>query len=541
MMINHMSALPAPLGRWAILREGEKPLEVPDGKALVLGRALFAPKRPMLVHTKHASVTASGGNLELTSLGNNPTVVKRAGGGECTLSKDSTCTLEDGEEIELQTGFSMRVQQMKEVKEEVPPVKRPKLDSTAADAAAANAATANAAAANAAAANAAAANAAAARAEDAAERVKEVKAAVDQGKRVDRRTFKEMKAALAAARKAQLFALFTSEHKPPHTNTDPRGVEAWVRAWVEWSWRGGPPAADPPPCPTRWKDCVLVFAPTGGSGSGGGCGGGGGVGGSGSGGGGGGSDGVGGSGCGCGGSGGGGVGGSGGGGVGLGVEIVFKRGDMISWAAARAAKGQHVALLNMGSSKAPGGGYLKGARAQEEQLCHRSDLQPQLKRYRYLLHQHDRYVKIGTAVLTPCVTLGCAGLDHSYKPYPQGQLPTVSVITAAAWHYRYDSEYKTDEHFQSRVEQNWQAVIAAAAQSGAEVLVLGALGCGAFKNPAREVGVLLGEALRSAAARSGLGRLTTVAVVVMEDHNSSGTNCGQFWAGLAAKAPVKDE
>merc|ERR1719188_1876956 len=50
--------------------------------------------------------------------------------------------------------------------------------------------------------------------------------------------------------------------------------------------------------------------------------------------------------------------------------------------------------------------------------------------------------------------------------------------------------------YQLRVREKWRAVLAAAAQLGAEVLVCPDLGCGVFENDPTVVGALLGEALR---------------------------------------------
>lgn len=207
---------------------------------------------------------------------------------------------------------------------------------------------------------------------------------------------------------------------------------------------------------------------------------------------------------------------------------------MIAYAAESAAAGQPTALLNMASFKGPGGGYLGGARAQEEQLCHRSDLQPLLKIYRHGLvdlRRGEPYLELGTAILTPRVELLYRGAGEDYAP----QRPTcfVSVVSAAAWSYRRHGNPHADPDLVSKIDANWRAVLEAAAQSGAAVLVLAPLGCGAFHNPPDVVGASLVRALREASTEGRLGGLRKVALVVKEDHNSGGKNVDAFRAALA--------
>ena len=107
----------------------------------------------------------------------------------------------------------------------------------------------------------------------------------------------------------------------------------------------------------------------------------------------------------------------------------FLEGDMISRAASLAAQGEGVVVLNMANRHRPGGGFLTAARAQEEQLCHRSDLFPRLK---LLLRHANQYYYIlpGTAVLTPEVALRLQGKEGGFAPLDDPAC--VSVVSAAA-------------------------------------------------------------------------------------------------------------
>ena len=194
---------------------------------------------------------------------------------------------------------------------------------------------------------------------------------------------------------------------------------------------------------------------------------------------------------------------------GFGGELIFAQGDMISFAA-RAAQSRRVCVLNMANRSTPGGGFLSACRAQEEQLCHRSDLFPRLKLHR----AYDGYpISRGSALLTPEVGLLLDGADQGFTPTPHVR---VSVVSAAANSYGSEASARRDVNLRATVDANWRAVLAAAGQSGAQLAVLSALGCGAFRNPTEEVAASLARVLREPIE---FGWLEAVAVVVMEDHN----------------------
>jgi uncharacterized protein (TIGR02452 family) len=209
----------------------------------------------------------------------------------------------------------------------------------------------------------------------------------------------------------------------------------------------------------------------------------------------------------------------------------FDEGDMITFSSKLAEAGTRVCLLNMANRTSPGGGFITGCRAQEEQLCHRSDLFPRLK----LLRMDKRYpIHPGTAFLTPDVYLKLQGQEKSFEPLPglPNQYP-VSVISAAANRYNNEIHALHDDTFEIVVDSNWRAILTAAGSSGAEVAVLSAIGCGAFNNPTDLVAASLAKVMREPL---DFGSLRRVCVVLMEDHNSGGTNVARFRTGLEAAA-----
>lgn len=160
--------------------------------------------------------------------------------------------------------------------------------------------------------------------------------------------------------------------------------------------------------------------------------------------------------------------------------------------------GKNVALLNFASARNPGGGFLKGAKAQEEDLCRCSGLYPTL------LTQPDYYAsnrKSESLIYT----------DHLiyspkvpfFKTEGRGKLSEepflCSVITAPA-----PNAAELRKHPDRREEiraaffRRWAMVLHVAKEHGHEHLVLGAWGCGAFGNEAEDSALAVRRCLRSA-------------------------------------------
>lgn len=163
-----------------------------------------------------------------------------------------------------------------------------------------------------------------------------------------------------------------------------------------------------------------------------------------------------------------------------------------SFEAAKAYKGKKTAVLNFANNHAIGGAPFS-AGAQEESLCRCSTLLPCLEAMREPFY--DRHInqymakRIGPMgnddlIYTPDVVVFKS--DERTDPiYPkmleQNEWYRVDVITCAApelmrMHYR-PANY--EEIITSRIKK----ILDVAAKEQVEVLILGAWGCGAFKNP----------------------------------------------------------
>lgn len=162
-----------------------------------------------------------------------------------------------------------------------------------------------------------------------------------------------------------------------------------------------------------------------------------------------------------------------------------------------------VVALNFASAKNPGGGFLTGAKAQEEDLARGSALYP------CLLHQRayydanraeESFLYTDHIIYSPDVPFF---RDHDLALLDEPFL--VSIITAPAPNAgevrRRDPEALPQ--IQAVLSRRAEKVLLLAAAQGHDTLVLGAWGCGVFRNDPQDVAGVFAELLgRPAFARS---------------------------------------
>ena len=156
-----------------------------------------------------------------------------------------------------------------------------------------------------------------------------------------------------------------------------------------------------------------------------------------------------------------------------------------------------IAVMNFANAFHAGGGVTKGSSAQEECLCRTSTLYPLLYRRTlrdsFYKHHHDLNTPKATdsLVYTEGVII-CKTDEDLPKRMPREDWVTVDVITIAAPDLRDKSNihaplvnggtYMNDaELFGYHVKRAIHMLTCAAAK-GADILILGAFGCGAFRN-----------------------------------------------------------
>jgi uncharacterized protein (TIGR02452 family) len=155
------------------------------------------------------------------------------------------------------------------------------------------------------------------------------------------------------------------------------------------------------------------------------------------------------------------------------------------------AAGHRVVALNFASARHPGGGFLNGARAQEESLCRASGLYACLNNHPMYRHHAPMPGGMYTdyAIYSPDVPVfrDDAG-DLLDEPYPCSFITCPAVNAGAV---RAGERPRIIPEMAERVGK----VLAVAAGHSHDAVVLGAWGCGVFKNDPEVVADLFREAL----------------------------------------------
>ena len=137
-------------------------------------------------------------------------------------------------------------------------------------------------------------------------------------------------------------------------------------------------------------------------------------------------------------------------------------------------------LLNFASARNPGGGFLSGAKAQEEDLCRCSALYPTLTQHQEYYDSNRNQSSLlytDNAIFSPSVpffkTRGTG--DYLAKPF------LASVITAPAPNTKpYLAKSGDAGSLTLCFERRWKNILAIAYDVGIRNVLLGAWGCGAF-------------------------------------------------------------
>jgi uncharacterized protein (TIGR02452 family) len=158
-----------------------------------------------------------------------------------------------------------------------------------------------------------------------------------------------------------------------------------------------------------------------------------------------------------------------------------------------------VAALNFASAKNPGGGFLGGSHAQEESLARSSALHASLLRASSFYESHRSSPSLlysDAMILSP----GCPVIRDDdgtllEEPRPVTFITSAAPNAGAAATNRREELPLIPEAFRRRTEY----VLALAASQGYRRLVLGAWGCGVFRNDPRVVAAAFADHLRRGA------------------------------------------
>ncbi|MEM6345931.1 MAG: TIGR02452 family protein [Bacteroidota bacterium] len=161
----------------------------------------------------------------------------------------------------------------------------------------------------------------------------------------------------------------------------------------------------------------------------------------------------------------------------------------------QAAKGRHIGALNFASARNPGGGVLRGTKAQEEDLARASGLYPCIVQMEDHFQYHRKH-KLGLysdrMIYSPKVPVFRNAAEQLLDDwYP------VSIITSAAANVS-SLRQNNPERLQdvpAVMRLRTQKLLALAAYHHIDTLILGAWGCGVFKQEPADMAGYFAEQL----------------------------------------------
>ena len=139
-----------------------------------------------------------------------------------------------------------------------------------------------------------------------------------------------------------------------------------------------------------------------------------------------------------------------------------------------------VCILNFASSKHPGGGFITGSHAQEENLCYHSNLYDCLSKHNEFYEFNKKHLNKGIYTDGIIYTRDVLFFRKNFKNINP---KLADIITCAAPNKGVAlkngvKSIEIDNTMSRRLEQ----ILKVAIDNGSKTLVLGAFGCGVFKN-----------------------------------------------------------
>ena len=192
-------------------------------------------------------------------------------------------------------------------------------------------------------------------------------------------------------------------------------------------------------------------------------------------------------------------------------------------ALSREFPGRKIAVLNFASPTKPGGGVFSGSKAQEESICRSSTLYPsistdEMRSAFYDPHRED-YTFRGwdDCIYSPGVVICRDDSDEIPARLDPEDFVKVDVITCAAPHLK-DNVIRAEDLFRIHVRRA-RNIMRVCAYNGADILVTGAFGCGAFQNDPYIVAWAWREALKDYRMKFELVQFTVYVGLDRESSN----------------------
>lgn len=192
--------------------------------------------------------------------------------------------------------------------------------------------------------------------------------------------------------------------------------------------------------------------------------------------------------------------------------------------------GPECVVLNMASRSNPGGGVASGSRAQEEELCRRSNLLyslysfvPELGKIFDFIQPRRRYpIPISGGIYSPSITIYRE--PGTYKTIEELQLCSVISVPGINRPRLDPKTGMLQGNDISVLKDKVRTILRIAILEGHNKIVLGALGCGAYQNPPKHVARIFRDVLGEAEFCKSFKE---VCFAILEDSNSL-RNGGNF-------------
>lgn len=147
-------------------------------------------------------------------------------------------------------------------------------------------------------------------------------------------------------------------------------------------------------------------------------------------------------------------------------------------------KDDNIGVLNFASAHHPGGGFQNGAMAQEEALAYCSNLFDTLEGNEF----YEIHSKVKSKMYTDNVIIGDVEFFRTGDFKLAEETKVVTVVTSAAVNMgQVLKHWESEEEAKKVMKNRMRKILKLMASEGCETVVLGAFGCGVFKNKPEDV------------------------------------------------------
>jgi uncharacterized protein (TIGR02452 family) len=207
------------------------------------------------------------------------------------------------------------------------------------------------------------------------------------------------------------------------------------------------------------------------------------------------------------------------------IEVINS--DSVSCLLSEGRKYKKACVLNMASYKHAGGGVERGTKSQEEDLCRCSNLFSTLPQEEYPLSEDEilyssdvlffkdsNYQFITDVVYCDVVSAPAINLNRSYST----SLPNVEVKKYV--------EVIADppENYAEIMKNKITAMFDLSIKNGCDCIILGAWGCGVYKNKPEHVAQFFKEVI----SENNYQKMIKIFFAIIDDRNSRGENFATF-------------